>query len=338
MIWLKRAFSLVLLAILIYLFWPLAKELHNLANVFRLADWNWILVALILQFISYSLLANLNTTLLRPFKGKINFWSMMTILPAIAFMEVTIPSAGASGFVVRVRLLGKKGFSAESSTFTAAMEQVFLGVVMGIVALLGLWYMLKAGEIKTFQIVLLVMLIMILFLASSVAIWLVRDRDRLKKVSLWLNHRINQWLVRHKKQALPDATVVRRVDEFYVGFIQLRKQPLLPYLLLALGRVSLDIASMGACFIAFHFNISIGILLTGYGLMLLISGFAALPGGLGMADLSLSIIFARLGAPGAVAVAAALIYRLIAWWLVRFAGFISWQYLETDYAKRPLNR
>jgi uncharacterized protein (TIRG00374 family) len=63
-------------------------------------------------------------------------------------------------------------------------------------------------------------------------------------------------------------------------------------------------------------------------LVLVLSGLAALPGGLGLVDASLAVIFARLGAPGAVAVAAALSYRLIAFWLVRFIGFVSWQILE----------
>jgi uncharacterized protein (TIRG00374 family) len=97
---------------------------------------------------------------------------------------------------------------------------------------------------------------------------------------------------------------------------------------MTLGRVALDVASLGACFLAFGYNVPPGVLLTGYGLMLLLSTLSALPGGLGLADASLAVIYARLGAPGAVAVAAALAYRLIAFWLLRFIGFINWQILE----------
>ena len=82
---------------------------------------------------------------------------------------------------------------------------------------------------------------------------------------------------------------------------------------------------------AFTYSVPLGILLTGYGLMLALSGLGALPGGLGMADLSLAVVYARLGAPGAVAVAAALAYRLIAFWLLRFIGFITWRILEARY-------
>jgi len=119
-----------------------------------------------------------------------------------------------------------------------------------------------------------------------------------------------------------------RLDNFYAGLYEMERIPRGYLLGAAIGRVSLDIISLGMCFIAFHYAISPGILLTGYGLMMILSGLAALPGGLGLADVSLAVVFSRLGAPGAVAVAAALTYRLIAFWLVRFVGFVSWQVME----------
>jgi uncharacterized protein (TIRG00374 family) len=88
------------------------------------------------------------------------------------------------------------------------------------------------------------------------------------------------------------------------------------------------VASLGVCFALFNFAIPIGVLLTGYGLTLLLSALASLPGGLGLADFSLAVIYARLGVPGGVAVAAGLSYRLIAFWLIRFIGFVTWQVLE----------
>jgi uncharacterized protein (TIRG00374 family) len=63
-------------------------------------------------------------------------------------------------------------------------------------------------------------------------------------------------------------------------------------------------------------------------LILTFSGLGALPGGLGMTDAMVPIIFSWLGVPGSVAIAAGLTYRLIAFWLVRFVGFGSWLVLE----------
>jgi uncharacterized protein (TIRG00374 family) len=59
------------------------------------------------------------------------------------------------------------------------------------------------------------------------------------------------------------------------------------------------------------------------------SGMAALPGGLGMADAYVPVVFRWLAVPGSVALVAGLTYRLIAFWLVRFVGFLAWQILES---------
>ena len=334
MTWIKRLFVLALLAILFYLFLPVARELKDLGSVVREASLPWLLAAVAIQFISYTSLTWLNKLLLRPFPGKIGFWHMMAVLPAIAFIEVTVPSMGASGVILRVRLLGRSGYSAESSTFTVAMEGLFIGVMMFAVSLLGLAYMLRTGEVRQFQLVLLGMVVLLLVVLSALAIWFGRDRRQVARLLLGLNAATNRWRAKFNRPLADGSAIVPKVDQFYKGLEQMGRLPVYPYFLAAFIRVSLDIATLGACFIAFHYIIPLGVLLTGYGLMLLVSGLSAIPGGLGIAELSLSVIYARLGAPGAVAVAAALTYRLIAWWLVRFAGFISWQVLEVRYAKK----
>ena len=85
---------------------------------------------------------------------------------------------------------------------------------------------------------------------------------------------------------------------------------------------------MGVCFYLFNYNIHPGTLITGYGLILTFSGLAILPGGIGMTDAYVPVIFSWLGVSGAVALAAGLCYRLIAYWLLRFIGFVSWLILE----------
>jgi uncharacterized protein (TIRG00374 family) len=96
----------------------------------------------------------------------------------------------------------------------------------------------------------------------------------------------------------------------------------------AYGKVFLDVITLGVCFKMFGYSIAPETLLIGYGLILTSSGLAALPGGLVMTEALVPVIFSRLGVPGAIALAAGLTYRLIAFWLVRFVGYISWLILE----------
>jgi uncharacterized protein (TIRG00374 family) len=123
--------------------------------------------------------------------------------------------------------------------------------------------------------------------------------------------------------------VESRYQQFQSNFSQLRRVAIWKFFTAAMGRVLLDIATLEACFLFFGKPLPVGTLLLGYSLILTTSGLAALPGGLGLADLSIPGLFLRLGVQGAVALSAGLTYRLVAFWLVRFAGFLSWQYLES---------
>ena len=328
MTWVKRGITLLAFAIVLYLFWPLIGELRKTANLLREAQWGWIVAAFLLQFASYASLTGLNHLLLRPFEGKIRYWRLMAVLSSLAFIEVAIPSAGVSGVVLRARLLGKSGYSLEASMFTVFLEAIYISSVMIVVSLAGIWYLVQYGQVRKFQWVLLTGLTVIAICAGLLAYWAGRDRNRAKRWALKGGNTWNWVLQKFKRSPLVLDETINRVDVFFNGLEHLGKTPRWPFTTTSIGRVLLDVATLGACFAAFHFPISPGILLTGYGLMLTLSGLSAIPGGLGLADASLAVIYARLGAPGAVAVAAALTYRIIAYWLIRFAGFINWIILE----------
>lgn len=326
--WLKRGLTAAAFAVVLYLFWPLVGELRAAADLFRQARWGWLVAAVLIQLVSYTFLTALNYFLLRPFPGRIGFGRLMAILPAMAFIEVAIPSAGASGLVLRTRFLARGGYSVEASTFTLILETIYLGVIMTTVALTGIFYLVRGGELGPAQLTVLGGISALVIGGGTWLAWAGRDRERARR---WSQVLVGYWnrLARKLRRA-PSAPeqILGRVDEFYEGLARLGHTPRWPLWLSSTGRVTLDVATLGACFAAFRYVVPADLLLTGYGMTLALSTLAALPGGLGLADASLAVIYARLGTPGAVAVAASLTYRLIAFWLLRFVGFLCWQGLE----------
>jgi uncharacterized protein (TIRG00374 family) len=325
---LKRGVTVIAFAVLIYLFWPFIGELRHIFDLLRTASWGWFGLAVVIQALSYASLTGLNFLLLKPFQGKISFWRLLAILPSIAFIEVALPSGGASGVILRARLLGRRGYSVESSTFTVILEMIYLSVFMVAISLSGLWYLIQRGEIQLSQLALLASMTAAVPVAGLLIYRTGRKREGGKVLAGWFMARWNRLMALLHRPPYRQENLDAHLDSFYEGLSQLGQTRRWPFLMAAGGRVFLDVVSLGACFATFHYAIPLGILLTGYGLTLLLSGLASLPGGLGLADLSLAVIYARLGAPGAVAVAAALCYRLMAFWLVRFIGFVTWQMLE----------
>lgn len=325
-IWIKRGLSLALFLALVYFFWPLLGEVKAAAALFRTAQWPWLSVAVGIQVISYLFLTWLNALALQPFSGKIRFGQLAAVLTSMAFIQVAIPSAGASGVALRVRLLRKFGYTPEESLFSLVVETLMEAIALASVAMLGVVYLLRSGRITLADVGLL----FLLGLAGAGLAWYVwcilRDRPR----SRWLLLALAGWWNRLagglKRLELP--SLEERLETFHLNLARFRAVPAWKLILSAYGKVLLDVACLGAGFYLFRYAINPGTLYTGYGLILTLSGLAALPGGIGMADAYVPVVFSWMQVPGSVALVAGLTYRLIAFWLLRFVGFFSWQYLE----------
>lgn len=323
---LRWVLTLALLALLVYFFWPLVGEIKAAAALFRQADWKWFWIAIGIQVVSYASLTWLNALSLLPFPGKISFLRLTGVLTSMAFISVAIPSMGLSGIALRVHLLRKYGYAPEESLFSLVVETTLELVALASVAILGIGYLLKRGGLSFVEVVLLSLVGVVIL----VGIWggwrLLNHRQR----SQVIMHRFFNWWNRVGSRLHTfDITILEhRLSVFQDNLARYRAVSVGSLFVAAYGKVILDVLTMGACFYMFHYQIPPATLFVGYGLTLTLSGLTALPGGLAMTDAFVPVIFSWLNVPGAVAIAAGLTYRFIAFWLVRFAGFISWVFLE----------
>lgn len=324
--WLKRGLALILFSALVYFFWPLIGEIKAAAQLFRTADWIWLPIAVLVQLISYVSLTWLNMLALKPFPGKIGFFTLSALLTSMAFIEIAVPSAGASGVALRAHLLGKFGYKSEEAIFSLGIETVTEVIAVISIAMIGLVYLIESKQLALSQLVWLG-LAGIIFIASLWLAWtLIRSRERSQALLVWFVKSWNHFFGRFRRQDL--GHLEERLNAFYNNVSKYTEIPVWKFFIASYGKIVLDIATLGAGFYLFHYLISPGTLLTGYSLMLVINGAAVLPGGLGMTDAYVPVIFSRMAVPGAVALAAGLTFRLITYWLMRFIGFISWQVLE----------
>jgi uncharacterized protein (TIRG00374 family) len=332
--WVRWAIALVALGVAAYLFWPLLKEIRAAAGLFRTARWEWLAAAVVLQFASYSSLTWFNALALQPFAGRIGFWRLMLLLTSLAFITAAVPSAGASGFVLRARLLGRHGYMAEASTFTLLLELLYLVVGTILVGFLGLGYLLQVGTVTWPEVTVMAALALL----AGGLVWagwsLLADPRRSLSLVRSLAGSWNRLTGRFRLRSIDLRVVEQRLGIFHAGLRELARLPRWKFAAAAAGRILLDVATLGACFAGLGRLVRPDVLLIGYGLILVISVLSIVPGGLGLADVSLPVVFNRLGVPGSLALAAGLTYRLLAFWLIRFLGFVGWQVLETPSERR----
>jgi len=326
--WLRRGVALAALGVVVYLFWPLLKEIRAAARLFASARWGWLAAAVLLQLGSYSSLTWLNVLALRPFRGKIGFWQLMCVLTAMAFITSAVPSAGASGVLLRARLLSRYGYTAEASTFSLLLQILYMVVGTVAASLFGLGYLLQMGRMAAGEIALLAALLLLTVFLSWYGWRLVAAPHRALALLERLAGFWNRLAARFGWRRLQPDALEARLEAFHSGLLKLGNVPVWKFLAVTAGRTLLDVASLGACFALLGHFIRPDILLLSYGILMVISTLAIIPGGLGLADVSLPVVFSRFGVPGSVALAGGLTYRLLAFWLVRFIGFTAWQVLE----------
>lgn len=324
--WLRRAISLALLALLIYFFWPLLGEIRAAADLFRTADWIWLLVAVLVQIVSYSFLTWMNALSLQPFSGSIRFIPLAGVLTSMAFIAVAIPSAGISGIAMRVHLLRKYGYYPEESLFSLVVETVLEFIALVTVALVGIAYLIQIGGLTPLNVLWIVLISLLIIGIIWFSWYLVNDYERSRRILKGIVQIWNRYGKRFKKLDMEELD--ERLKFFSHNLTRYPRSSLWKFPTSAYGKVILDVLTLGVCFLLFGYRIAPATLFIGYGLVLTLSGMSALPGGLVMTDAFVPVIFSRLGVPGPVALAAGLTYRLIAFWFVRFVGYISWMILE----------
>ena len=326
--WLKRGISILLLVVLVYFFLPLLGELKAAAALFRDANWVWFGIAMAVQLISYASLTWLNCLALQPFPGKIALSRLAAVLTSMAFIQVAVPSMGISGVALRVHLLRRSGYRPEDSLASLVVETLGEAIAITTVVLFGVAFVLSSGASVMSQLVRYFLFLLILLLPAAYAWHVIADPMRTRGHLVFFASVWNRLGGRLKK--LDPERAEARLDEFRCNMRNYRQVPLWKLGLASYVKVSLDVATLGAAFYMFGYPISASDLLIGYGLILLFSGSAALPGGLVMTEASTPVIFSWLGVPGAVALAAGLVYRLIAFWMVRFIGYFCWHALEFE--------
>jgi len=323
-----RLLYIVLMGAFVYFFWPILLQVRRSLPMLLNADPLLLALAIVIEALSFIALAWVNLLSLRPFSDSISLWHMLEVLLSAAFATVAVPSAGMSGVALRARYLMRDGYTVEASTFSHVLESFWLAVVLVALSILGLVHLVTLGQLSATKMIIF-LCILVLLAATTVACVLAgRDRRRAHRLVCLVAHWVNRLRSRLHRRPVDEVALGARVDDFYRALSNLRRMSPLPFLSSALLRISLDVACLYFSFRAFGYSLSIGMLLTAFGLSIVLGILSFLPGGLGVTEASLTMIFATLGVPVPTALVAVLTYRLIAFWLPRLVGLFAWMRLE----------
>lgn len=340
--YIKSITGVAVVALLALFLFRKNSPLHDIRSVLQQAQWGWLILALIWQAMAYGTITTLNKIILQHYGADVPWGKQYVIQLAMAFIEAAVPSATISGAVLRVRLLKPHGVSGDVSTVSTVIEMVLIVTsiillaipVFVIVALGGLQGQnLLAKEISVFLSGTAIIL-------GAIFAWRTKKfkqttrRLWVKLAQFWDTVILQKWPKLFGDW--PSTVIFQRTRYLTSESIALVKHK--PYVIgaLLLARSGFEALGLMMCFYALGQQIPLFTMLLIYTLTVGVNSLGALPGGVGLAEVSLAVLYAQFGIAPEVAVIIALAYRLTDYWLPRVAGGVAWLWLEHRYPVRAV--
>jgi uncharacterized protein (TIRG00374 family) len=277
------------------------------------ARWRWLLPALAaigLVYLCRALVYAVPLKLLAYHFPRRFLWS--TAIVATSLHQL-FPTAGLSGYAFITYALHQRGVRGGQASLIALVDTLSYAVATASLVIGSLVYLTLAGTFQPRTVA--------LALAPGVGLvavagWLYavqRDRERFSTLVMRLGRRLAALV--HARW--PEAPVTAFLEEYYKAkaVIARKRAAFLRMVGLQYLAVCCDAAALSLAFLSLGLMPKPWIVFMGFVVTMAAGALVSAPAGGGSFELVMSAFFVRHGVEGAQAVAAALLYRLVAFWI-----------------------
>lgn len=334
--WLPRLLPWLITLLLLRFLVTQGGDWQELRQELASASLGLLALAVLFQAGTYAAVAWYNELLLRSYQVRVPWWRQYSIQFAMSFVETAVPSAAVSGLLLRARLLKPYGATADVATVTTVVETFSISLTVLAPALfVGAFVAIDGVDAGPAARLLLLLLAIgggaLLVIGRWRRQWL-RDSRIAMQMRLsrwWDNHAVRRWPQRLADY--PSHRLTGRAAYLWREMATMLRQR--PHWLLAalLLRTGCEVIAFGLCFYAFGEKLPLLTILLLYTITITVNTLGAVPGGVGLAEVSLAAIYTQFGLAPETAVAIALAYRLTGYWLPRVTGAFSWLWLERQH-------
>lgn len=306
-----------ILGLAVHLILPQITALQNSWQVItKMILWA-VCLALVAQILSY--LGNgylLQNTLAIARQGVSLIRSTLIVLGAFSVGLVAWGTVGSSAAIYH--WTSNDEGNVEGATLASLLPPLFNNVLLVLLSIIGLIHLLLIHNLSKNQLIGFGTMLVSLVFVGGLAILAVRYRQKSIHVIEWITSR----LARLSRKAYDPKPTRDNVNNIFGAWDALWKGAWQPLALGAILNVAFDILTLYFLFIAAGNSISFGVLITGYGLPLLLGKMAfVIPGGVGVIESSMAALYNGLGVPSATTVVVILGYRLLSFWIPSLSGF-----------------
>ena len=323
--WLRRRWLLIVALIAFAIFVILQfGNLQRLGRTLLTAQLQWIVLAVLLQVVYYSLYAVLYQVSFAAVEVSGQALELLPVLFASIFLKAVVPSGGVSAVAVFVDDAARRRQSA-----ARAGEGALLVLVADLFTtipyiIFGLSYLSAQGVLAFYQV--LVSVLFVLFaLAMAGVLLLGRLRPgRLRAVLEAAQRTINNLAARFKRPPILPPDWAQKNAQECIGAacnIAAHPVPLARSLLVAFLVHAVNVACLYVVSVAYNEPLAIGAAVAGFSMDVVFSVINIIPHGIGIVEGVMALIFISLGIPLDKALAITIAFRGLNLWLPIAIGF-----------------
>jgi|GEM_PF-918538 len=329
---LKNLIILFLVIAGIYFLVPKLVGLEQALRLLKNINKFYLLLAILAELLSYASAAWLLGIILSRLGHKIPFFTRYKFSSIAAFTMHFLPISGIGAAAVDYKLFRKQKVDSGSIVLIWILRTLFTYIGFLALFVIGL-IMVPAIQSASFSPKIVSLVIFSLIISAVLYLYLLyKHKDRFQKVWNKLFDFANRMLVKIKKGPIPGSKRDEVFEDIYKGInLFSRKKRTSAFAVLAAILYWLgDMVCLFFMFQAFGFTIPFGILIFGYCVSTIFGLLSAIPGGIGVTDGSLVLIYSSLGVTSSIALMATLVFRLFSFWIWIPVGFLSYLSLQKE--------
>jgi len=307
-------------------------EIQNLAQTLAKGSWTWVLVAAILQVLYYVVMTASYQAALWTVEVRGSLFELLPVTFAALFVNVVAPTGNVSGMALWADDAARRGESPARTMAGTLLQLIIDFVAFTLVLTIGMVYLFLVNDLKVYEIGGAVILLLLMLALSSVLALGLWQPTLLRSLLLWLKNTANKLARRLKRSDFfDDEWVERNAAEYTDASAAIARYPgrLVKTLAIMLVLHLVDLASLYALFLAFHYPIPIWALVAGYAMGILFWIVSPTPQGIGVVEGVMTLVFTSLGVPAATAAAVTLAFRGLTFWLPFLIGFVILRWVRT---------
>lgn len=256
------------------------------------------------------------------------------IAVTLAANSVGVAGGSVTSLAMTIRWMLDGGASAQAASLAGTLPFLFNNAILLGLSFAGLIHLVVIHALSQTQEV-FVFATAALFAATFGGIaWAVAHRPVVVRGA----QRLGRWRAAFGRREPDAARTAAAVDAWFDAFAHVRRGGWRGPLAGALVNIGFDMLTLWLLFRAIGHPVGLSQLTVGYGLPLLLGKAGPLPGGVGVIEGTMALLYGGFGVPYAILVVVILAYRLLSFWLPTLAGFALIPYLNRPAPLTPVER